>query len=54
MGSDVSTAVPTLSSGKYLFPYETLSGRVLTNREQYRSTTGGIARAGPQLARRTR
>jgi len=51
VASEVSTAAPTLSSCKYLFPHEASKNRVLTDRDQCRSTTGGIARAGDRPAR---
>ena len=53
-GSGASTVVPTPSGGKHLFSDETLRNRVLTDREQPRSATGGTTGAGHPLARFTR
>lgn len=53
MASEVSPAIPIPSSGEYTFFFETLRNRVLTNRDQPRSTTGGITRAGHPTTRST-
>ena len=51
--SEASTVVPTPSGGKHLFSDETLRNRVLTDREQPRSATGGTTGADHPPARFT-
>ena len=48
---ETSTAIPTPSSGKSLLYFETSKIKMLTDRDQSRSTTGGSTRADPRPAR---
>lgn len=54
VASEAPTEISAPSSGEYLFFYETLKNRVLTDRKQHRSITGEITRADYPPARSAR
>jgi hypothetical protein len=52
--SEASAVLPTLSSGKYFFPVETISNPALTDHGQACLATGGKIKAGNPPARSIR